>query len=109
MNVATKFDAPRVAILKDDDRLRLIGTPRVLIAYARGEAKVSVDRCPWGWGDVTRVFLNAASPGVLRYANKLFGRLIEEADAQAAYKSRTRLHNAIGRDLRRLAGRVGGR
>lgn len=109
MNAPTKFDAPRVVVLKDSERLQIIGRPMVRIAYARGEARVSVSKPPWGWADVTRVFLDGASAGVLRYANKLFLRLIEEAEAQAAYKSRTRLHNAIGRDLRRLAGREGDR
>lgn len=105
MSAPVNIQPPRRVILKDDEALADIGTPRVVVTYYGGEAKVEVDRCPWGWRNVERTFLNAASPGVLSYAEKLFGRLKEEAEAKAALRAKRKLFSAIGRDLSRLGNR----
>lgn len=107
MSGPVNIEQPRRLVLKDDQALASIGTPRVVVTYHGGEARVEVDRCPWGWGDPTRVFLNPDSPGVLRYADKLFARLAAEALAKDAYNGKRRLRNAIGREIGRLANREG--
>ena len=108
MTAPTCIEPPRQIILKDDDKLASIGTPRVVVTYFGGEARVEVDRPVWGWADTTRIFLNPSSPGVMRYAEKVFARLAEEAAAKSAYQSKRKLRNALGRELSRLTNRENG-
>ena len=91
-------------VLKDDEALASIGTPRVVVTYRKGSAFVNVDRPMWGWGNVEREFLNPDSPGVMRYAQELFARLAAEALAKDAYNGKRKLRNAIGREMGRLSG-----
>ncbi|MDP9424015.1 MAG: hypothetical protein M3Q19_14500 [Pseudomonadota bacterium] len=104
MSGPVNIEPPRQLILKDDEALASIGTPRVVVTYHGGSAWVDVSRKPWGWGNVQREFLNPESPGVMRYAQGLFARLAAEALAKDAYNGKRRLRNAIGREMGRLSG-----
>jgi hypothetical protein len=89
-------DGSGVRVLQDREFGHLIGSPKVLVEHRGGSAFVSVQPRPWGWQNVDREFLNANSPGVSRYADKLLAAIHETGKRE--HERRERLKEARQRE-----------
>lgn len=74
-------------VLKADNG-HFVGSPRVVIDRDKDKAVVWLSSAPWGWGDCRLEFLNPASPGVRRYADKLLKRVAEAGEKERLRRER---------------------
>lgn len=92
-------------VLKDDERLQPLGSPRVVVDQKPGETRVFVDRPVWGLPHADKVFLGNSSITALAYAEQLFANLAERADKRTDYRRGRKARNAAGREISRLLNR----
>jgi hypothetical protein len=100
--IQTKITKQKPIVLKDDERLRLIGSPRVFLFFGAGETTVTVEPRPWGMPDPTRTFLGGTGVAARKYARDVFADLIERAEKQRSYKQQKANHKGLATALRRL-------
>jgi hypothetical protein len=96
---------PERRVLRDDQRLEPLGSPRIIIDRLPWETRVWVDRPVWSLTNPDKTFLGSGSRSAERYAATLFDDLAAKADARVRYRLGRKARNAAGHELARLLDR----
>lgn len=106
-HAGAQVSRPLPRVLRDDEGLRALGGPRVIIQELPHlcETRVSVDREVWGLGDLDRTFIGNSTKKAHAYGEAVLAVLQDRAADRVKYRLGSKARNAAGREIGRLLNR----